>query len=382
MIEDELRAAFARQENLVPDPAPLNAAIDRAATTRRRRRLAARVTGAAGALIALVGLTAVALPQRPPPLAQDLLLPATPLGDRIAAGPLNLLLVGTDRKGPAGSADTLILVHVPATRDHAFLLSLPRDTGVVLPGTREPGYGGGWARLGEAYEIGSRSGGAAGGLALTSQAVTALTGVRVDAAGALDLPALSAATDAVGGVRFCPRAAVRSLHTGRVYPVGCRVYSGADAADLLRQRLGMPNGALDRDRNARDFLRALAVRVAATGALTDPVRLHRLIKAAGLGLVFSGGTGALPGLLVALRGVDPRALRSVSLPAEPTVVPGDTPLARPPATPDHPPLARPSATPDGAIGMRLTRPAAELLAAMRTDTADEFLNSHPELYDR
>ena len=31
MIEDELRAAFARREELVPDPGPLRAAIDRAA---------------------------------------------------------------------------------------------------------------------------------------------------------------------------------------------------------------------------------------------------------------------------------------------------------------------------------------------------------------
>ena len=56
MIEEELRATFARHEELAPAVGPLRAAIDRIAARRRRRRLAVRTPGAALAVLAVVAV--------------------------------------------------------------------------------------------------------------------------------------------------------------------------------------------------------------------------------------------------------------------------------------------------------------------------------------
>ncbi len=53
MIEDELRAAFARLEESTPPVGPVRAAVDRAVITRRRRRRRVRLAGTALAVAAV-----------------------------------------------------------------------------------------------------------------------------------------------------------------------------------------------------------------------------------------------------------------------------------------------------------------------------------------
>ncbi|MGW5670935.1 hypothetical protein ACWEVO_23805, partial [Micromonospora sp. NPDC003776] len=92
MIEDDLRAAFARHEALTPPAGPLRAAIDRTVVRRRRRRLRVRLAGTAMAVVAaaLTGFT-VAAPQHRE--AGHLL--ADPAAAAPApAGAVNVLLVG------------------------------------------------------------------------------------------------------------------------------------------------------------------------------------------------------------------------------------------------------------------------------------------------
>lgn len=59
MIEDELRATFARHEMLTPAAGPVRAAIQRTAVRRRRRRLAARAAGVALAVLAVASVPAL-----------------------------------------------------------------------------------------------------------------------------------------------------------------------------------------------------------------------------------------------------------------------------------------------------------------------------------
>ena len=52
-------------------------------------------------------------------------------------GPLNYLLVGSDRRpggsGPDQRSDTILIVHVPAGQREAYLVSIPRDLLVAIP---------------------------------------------------------------------------------------------------------------------------------------------------------------------------------------------------------------------------------------------------------
>jgi hypothetical protein len=121
--------------------------------------------------------------------------------------------------------------------------------------------------------------------------------VTFDATVTVELGAVRRLTDAVGGVPICLPKAVTSRHTKAVYPAGCRSFTGAEAADLLRQRYGLKEGAYDRDRNGQRYLHGLVGRLGADGALRDPARIARLAAAAGPGLRVDAGDLGLTGLL-------------------------------------------------------------------------------------
>ena len=133
MIEDDLRASFARHEFQAPAVGPLRRAIDRLAARRRRRRLLLR-TGSAAALV-LVALIAVPLTVGSPSMhTMPILL--SPL--EAPTGPLNVVLIGLDPYPDQATdrprADTIILAHLTADRQRAYLISFERDLSVDIPG--------------------------------------------------------------------------------------------------------------------------------------------------------------------------------------------------------------------------------------------------------
>ncbi|MEW2326618.1 LCP family protein [Micromonospora chersina] len=287
MIEDDLRAAFARREALTPPTGPVRAAIDRAVVRRRRRRLRLRLAGTALAVVAaaLAGFTAIA--PRPPETANLLATPSP-----APTGALNVLLLGLDQAGGGRRADSVLLVHVPADRSRLYLVSLPRDLLVPIPGR-------GTEKLNASFAAGAGPAGTdlAAGYQSTRKVVAQLTGLRIDAGAVLTYRATRELTDAVGGVPVCLPATVRSVHTGRRFPAGCQQLDGTAAVDLLRQRYGLRDGGLDRDRNAGRYAAGLLTRIREDGVLTNPVLLNRLVSQAGSGLVTDTGETSLLTLL-------------------------------------------------------------------------------------
>ncbi|MFD6716687.1 LytR family transcriptional regulator [Micromonospora sp. TSRI0369] len=291
MIEDELRAAFARLEESTPPVGPVRAAVDRAVITRRRHRRRVRLAGTALAVaaVALGGFTAMA-PRPPAPTAAPLL--ATP--EPAPGGALNVLLLGVDQAAGSRRADSILLVHVPADRSRLFLVSLPRDLLVPMPEQ------GGLGKLNATFSRAAGSGtDLAAGFRATRQAVARLTGVRVDAGAVLTYPGARELTDAVGGVPVCLPEPVRSVHTGRRFPSGCQRLNGAAAVDLLRQRYGLRDGGLDRDRNAARYAAGLLHQMREQGTATDPAQLGRLLLRVGSAVTVDTGDLSLPALVAA-----------------------------------------------------------------------------------
>ncbi|MEO3774489.1 LCP family protein [Micromonospora sp. B9E7] len=311
MIEDDLRAAFARHEPLTPSTGPLRAAIDRLAATRRRRRQRFQAAGVTLALLAALG---VGVPQlRPDRPVEGSLLPGRPAD--VPTEALNVLLLGVDGFGEEPSyrlADSILLVHIPADRSRPYLISLPRDLEVSIPGR-------GIDKLNSAFFSGADETrpDLDAGYDLTRRVVTDLTGVRVDAGAVLTFAGLRRITDAVDGVEVCLPNEVRSWHTRRIFPAGCQQLDGAASVDLLRQRRYLPDGTFDRDRNAQRYVAGLIRRAAAQDVLSNPVRLAALLSAAGKGLTVDDDglpLTSLVAVLPKLKSVDPVGL---SLPVGP-----------------------------------------------------------------
>ena len=281
-IEDELRATFARHELLAPEVTPVKARIDIAWARARRRRLVRRITCAVAVVLMSGAAVPVAVDQwrhsggSPAPVIDDLALGPAP------AGPIDVLLLGSDNRvswDPANRrADTVMLIHVPADRSRTYLISLPRDGEVELAGGRK----------GKLSETLFR-----GGPALTERTVTDLTGVDFDARVVVDFRALRAVTTAIGGVELCLPQPVKTAPSGPVHPKGCRHVGGDEVSTLLRARYGLKNGTYDRDRLGRQFLRALAAKLTSDGTLSDPARVHALLRAGRDGIELEGDAGAL-----------------------------------------------------------------------------------------
>ncbi|MBF9130723.1 LCP family protein [Plantactinospora sp. S1510] len=284
VVEDELRATFARHEQLTPDIGPLRTAIGVAATARRRRRRSVQAAGAALAMIAVLVLPTLGRGVGVPPIV-DIAVPPLATGPTRPAEPLNFLILGVDGgdgRTNGHRADTVLIVHIPADRSRPYLVSLPRDLGVEVPGH-------GFDKLSSAFYLGSHRPGSrpdlVAGAALTERTVTELSQVRFDATATLTYAGLRELTDALDGVRVCLPEQVRSRHTARTFPAGCQKLDGAAAQDLLRQRYKLKNGAHDRDRNGQRFAEALMHRATDPATAMNPVRVTELVRAVGGNLV-------------------------------------------------------------------------------------------------
>ncbi|MGN9812333.1 LCP family protein [Micromonospora sp. BQ11] len=234
-------------------------------------------------------------------------------------GPLNYLLVGTDRwqSGSAEDrrADSILIVHVPAGGREAFLVSIPRDLLVPIPA--RTGYGGGQDKINAAYEHG---GGGMGGTRLLSATLSRLTGIRFDGAALVDFSGFRKVIDLLGGVRMCVDTEVRSVHTDRVFSPGCRQMDGGEALDYVRQRYDLPNGDYDRQTHQQQLLRAMLDRAGQTSLTTNPVKLDQLIRAVGNSLTVDTNGVPLEDLLLALRDLPSDALRGVRVPSYPQTI--------------------------------------------------------------
>src|SRR5262249_15991771 len=146
---------------------------------RRRRQI---LLGALAALLLLVGAGAVAVYAYGRSLNAGLkrtdafagLAPSQRPSPAVA-GAMNLLVLGSDTRGPGstadpGRSDTMMLVHLDADHRHAYVISIPRDTWVHVPQAAN-GNGDAMAKINSAY--------AWGGTPLAVRTVEEFTGVRL-----------------------------------------------------------------------------------------------------------------------------------------------------------------------------------------------------------
>src|SRR3954447_377700 len=132
-------------------------------------------------------------------------------------GPIDLLLMGVDaRKRWAVDdlhADTIIVLHIPASHDQAYLVSIPRDTEVQVPPFARSGYPGGTAKATEAFFHGAQNGGGwTGDAQLMAQTLKNATGISFDGAAIVDFNGFKSVIDALDGVHMCVDQRVKSHH--------------------------------------------------------------------------------------------------------------------------------------------------------------------------
>ncbi|HEV7755135.1 MAG TPA: LCP family protein [Mycobacteriales bacterium] len=221
----------------------------------------------------------------------------------VAADALNVLLVGSDVRakgqttGSAGTptggserSDTIMIVHIPADRKHAYVVSLPRDSWVPVPGR-------GITKINAAY--------AYGGPTLLVRTIEQLTDVQIDHYAQVDFAGFKSMTDAVGGVDI---------------PAAGHL-DGESALAYVRERKTLANGDFDRIKRQHRFLRALMSRAKPT----DPVAFTKLMDAVTRSVSIDDGMsgGDLRSLALGMRSVRAGDIHFHTAPTKGTGMVGD-----------------------------------------------------------
>ena len=187
------------------------------------------------------------------------------------------LVAGSDRRGGASvaddgtkgaRADTMILVH-RAANGRAYMISLPRDTLVEIPGH-------GKYKLNAAYAF--------GGPAMLVKTVEKFTGLTIDHFVEIGFDGVVGVVDAVGTVNLCIDRNVDDWRSGLKMTKGCHDVGGEQALAFVRARYFDPTADIGRQKRQQQFVSSLMKRVFTPGVLLNPGAQVALAKA---------GTGAL-----------------------------------------------------------------------------------------
>ncbi len=224
-------------------------------------------------------------------------------------GALNVLLLGSDSRISAGDpkawsagaqrTDAIMLVHVQADRKAAYVVSIPRDSWVPIPGR-------GTAKINAAFSW--------GGPALMVRTVESVTGVHVDHVVIADFDGFQQLTDDLGGVDIKVPKATRDERA--TWTAGVHHMSGKDALNYVRQRHNLPGGDFDRVKRQQTWIRAVVRKLVASGTMANPVALNRalttLSKSVATDAAFD--IDKLGALVSSLADMDPGELRFLTMP--------------------------------------------------------------------
>ncbi|MGI5186318.1 LCP family protein [Dactylosporangium sp. CA-152071] len=319
-------------------------------------------------------------------------------GHASVTGAKNILLIGVDaRPGqdprePVRS-DSIIILHIPATYDAAFMVSIPRDTWVEIPpydnGARQ--YPGGDDKVNAAFAHGGNglTGPAARSHAVELLALTIrkLCGVTFDGAGIVDFTGFQQVVNVLGGVDMYVDQETTSVSIGHnstggtevpfrqytrddggqgldpvpgvtpvVYHVGYQHLEPWQALDYVRQRETLPNGDYDRQRHQQQFIKAVFKKMLSKDVLTNPVRFNKVIEGAGKAITIDSGGIDLADWAYAMRGVSGDDVVTIKT-NEGTF----------------------NQSPGNGTAEELDQTTINLLTAVRTDRVKGFLAAHPQL---
>lgn len=216
------------------------------------------------------------------------------------SGRVNILLAGNSADDPghdgANLTDSIMVVSIDTKNNTAFMMSVPRDLYVNIPG-----YG--HAKINEAYVDGqtghfSQSGFPNGGMGLLEEVIQQNLGLTIDYYSLVDYNALRDAVNDVGGIDINVQSSdPRGLYDPSIdYAThgplvkltnGMHHLSGEQALDLARARgdaygsYGFPSADFNRTANQRLIILAIKNKVLTSGVLANPITMGNLFDSIG-----------------------------------------------------------------------------------------------------
>jgi LCP family protein required for cell wall assembly len=209
--------------------------------------------------------------------------------------PLNILVLGADNGNASNTvadeladgtwspgshrSDTIMLVHIPANRKSAQVISIPRDSWVPVPGF--PGDIGGEAKINAAFSW--------GGPALAVRTITDFTGLPINHVAMIDWNGFKDLTNALGGVRIYIPETFTDTSQNVTWHQGWQTLNGDQALQYVRTRHGLANGDFGRIQRQQNFIRTVLASVISSDTTHNPIQLAHVVGSLGSFLTLDSG---------------------------------------------------------------------------------------------
>jgi LCP family protein required for cell wall assembly len=254
----------------------------------------------------------------------------------------NIMVLGSDSRQGLSKAygsglvtdqsDTLMIIHIPADRKWAEVMSIPRDSWVNIPAC-EMGNGQQSApqqyKINEAFAIGNLDGNhTALGIACTVKTVEQDTGIYIDHFIAVNFTGFKNMVAALGGVYECNPTAIDDPNSNLHLAAGKHLLTPVQALGYVRARYSLGDGSdLERIDRQQAFMSSLVSRV--KSELLDPIAIYKFLDATTKSLTIDSQLGGVTGLYnlgQSLRGIPSSKIAFFTVPNMPRseVVPSDT----------------------------------------------------------
>src|SRR6202044_1086125 len=221
----------------------------------------------------------------------------------------NIMVIGSDSRDGLNpsygtglvtdQSDTLMVIHIPADRQWAEVMSIPRDSWVSIPSC-EMGDGqlssATQFKINEAFATGNLDGNHAKlGVACTVKTIEQDTGIYINHFIVVNFTGFENMVAALGGVYECNPTPINDPNSGLHLSAGTHLLTPAQALGYVRARYTLGNGSdLERIGRQQAFMSSLVSRV--KSELLNPLAIYRFLDATTKSLTIDSQLGGITGL--------------------------------------------------------------------------------------
>ncbi|HEY1820117.1 MAG TPA: LCP family protein [Trebonia sp.] len=221
----------------------------------------------------------------------------------------NIMVLGSDSRQGLSKAygsglvtdqsDTLMIIHIPADRKWAEVMSVPRDSWVNIPACQ---MGNGQLssptqyKVNEAFAIGNLDGNNTKlGVACTVKTIEQDTGIYINHFIVVNFTGFENMVAALGGVYECNPTPINDPNSGLRLSAGTHLLTPTQALGYVRARYTLGDGSdLERIGRQQAFMSSLVSRV--KSELENPIAIYNFLDAATKSLTIDSQLGGVTGL--------------------------------------------------------------------------------------